>query len=115
MDRAVGAERHGLVQGAHGAFRAHRHGDDLLDCNRAALLDLHRRLDGVRVIRVEVLLPAAVHAPCRGIDFLLDGGVRNLLHQHAYLHSSATPSGSVDLMSEKRGAWLATLKAYPFW
>ena len=87
VHRAVGAERDGLVQRAHGALRAHRHGDDLLDRDGAALLDLHRRLDGVRVIRVEVLLPAAVHAPRRGVDPLLDGGVRDLLHQDAYLHS----------------------------
>ena len=93
VHRAVGAQRDGLVQRAHGALGAHRHGDDLLDRDRAALLDLHRSLDGVRVIRVEVLLPAAVHAPRRGIDFLLDGGVRDLLHQDAYLHSQVTPWG----------------------
>ncbi len=86
MDRAVGAERDGLVQGAHGAVGAHRHGDDLLDGDGAALLDLHRRLDRVRVIRIEVLLSAAVHTPRRGIDPLFDGGVRDLLHQDAYLH-----------------------------
>jgi hypothetical protein len=87
VDRAVGAERDRLVQRAHGAVGAHRHGDDLLDGDRAALFDLHRRLDGVRVIGVEVLLPAAVHAPRRGVELLLDGGVRDLLHQDAYLHS----------------------------
>jgi len=35
--------------------------------------------------------PVAVHAPRRGVDLLLDGGVRNLLHQDAYLHSQVTP------------------------
>ena len=35
-------------------------------CDRAALLDLHGRLDGVRVEGVEVLLAAAVEAPRRG-------------------------------------------------
>src|ERR1700692_2545936 len=91
MDRSIGAERDRLVQRANGALGSHRHGDDLLDRNGPALPYLHRRLDGVRVIRVEVLLAAAVHAPRRGIDPLLDGGVRNLLHQDAYLHSQATP------------------------
>ena len=86
VDRAVGAERDGLVQRAHGGLGAHRHGDDLLDGQRAALLDLHRRLDGVRVIRVEVLLAAAVHAPRRGVDALLDGGVWHLFDQDADLH-----------------------------
>jgi hypothetical protein len=66
VHRAVGAERDGLVQRAHGALRAHRHGDDLLDLDRAALLDLHGGLDGVRVEGVEVLLAAAVQAPRRG-------------------------------------------------
>src|SRR4029079_16036827 len=32
------------------------------------------------------------HSPRRGIDPLLDGGVRDLLHQDAYLHS-ASPLG----------------------
>ena len=88
---AVGAERDGLVQRADGALGAHRDGDDLLDGHRAALFDLHRGLDGVGVIRVEVLLPAAVHAPRRWVDALLDGGVRNLLDQDAYLHSGQSP------------------------
>ena len=100
VHRAVGAERDGLVQGAHGAVGAHRHGDDLLDGDGAALLDLHRRLDRVRVIRVEVLLSAAVHTPRRGIDPLLDGGVRDLLHQDAYLHFFGCSFGGVS------GGWV---------
>ena len=83
---AVRAERDCLVQSAHCAVGAHRHRDDLLDRHAAALSDLHRRLDRVRVVRVEVLLAAAVHAPRRRVDPLLDGGVWNLLHQDAYLH-----------------------------
>ena len=60
VHRAVGAERDGLVQGADGGVGAHRHRDDLLDRDRAALLDLHGGLDGVGVEGVEVLLAAAV-------------------------------------------------------
>src|SRR5437763_137799 len=89
---AVGAERHGLVEGAQRTLGAHRDRHDLLDGDVAALLDLHRRLDGVRVERVQVLLPAAVHAPRRGIDALLDGGVRNLFDQDANLQNQP-PSG----------------------
>src|SRR5262249_14243573 len=59
---------------------------------RAALLDLHCSLNGMCVIRVEILLPASVHAPRRWVDPLLDGGVRNLLDKDAYLHSQ-TPWG----------------------
>ena len=59
---AVGAERDRLVQRAHRARRAHRDGDDLVDLDGPALADLHRRLDRVRVVRVQVLLAAAVHA-----------------------------------------------------
>src|ERR1039458_9503461 len=91
VNRAVGTERDGLVQRTHGAVRTHRYGHDLLDRDHAALFDLHRRLDGVRVIRVEILLAAAVHTPRRGVNLLLDGGIRDLLHQDAYLHSQATP------------------------
>ena len=75
-----------FVQRAHGARRAHRDRDDLVDVDRPALLELHRRLDGMRVERVEVLLPAPVHAPRRGVDALLDGGVRHLFDQDADLH-----------------------------
>ena len=63
VQRAVGAERDGLVQRAHRGLRAHRHRDDLVDLDRAALLELHGGLDGVRVERVQVLLTAAVEAP----------------------------------------------------
>ncbi len=87
VHRAVGAERDRLVQRAHGALGAHRDGDDLIHRDGAALFDLHGGLDGVGVVGVEVLLPAAVHAPRRGVDALLDGGVRNLLNQDANLHS----------------------------
>jgi hypothetical protein len=44
------------------------------------------------VIRVEVALAAAVHAPRRRIDPLLDGGVGDLLHQDADLQVEP-PSG----------------------
>jgi hypothetical protein len=86
VDRAVGAQRDGLGQRAGGAFGPHRDGDDLVDLDRAALLELHRRLDGVRVERVEVLLPAPVQPPRRWVDALLDGGVRDLFDQDADLH-----------------------------
>jgi hypothetical protein len=83
VDRAVGAERDGLVEGADGALRPHRHRDDLVHVDGAALLDLHGGLDGVGVERVEVLLTAPVQAPRRGIDALLDGSVRDLFDQDA--------------------------------
>ena len=67
LDGAVGAERHGLAQRALGRGRAHGDGDDLVDLDRPALLELHRRLDGVRVERVEVLLPAPVQRPVEGL------------------------------------------------
>ena len=60
VHRAVGAERHRLVQRAHGGVGAHRHRDDLLDRDGAALLDLHGGLDGVGVEGVEVFLAATV-------------------------------------------------------
>ena len=56
VHRAVGAERDGLVEGARRALGAHRHRHDLLDRDRSALADLHRSLDHMRVIRVQVLL-----------------------------------------------------------
>ena len=37
VHRAVGAERHRLVQRAHGGLGAHRHGDDLVDLDGSAL------------------------------------------------------------------------------
>jgi hypothetical protein len=46
VHRAVGAERDRLVQGADRRVRAHRHRDDLLDRDRATLLDLHGRPRG---------------------------------------------------------------------
>ena len=91
VHRAVGSQRHRLVQRAHGALGPHRDRDDLLHGDAAALPDLHRRLDGVGVVGVEVPLPAAVHAPRRRIELLLHRGVRDLLHQHAYLHSQPAP------------------------
>ena len=63
VDGAVDAERDRLADRAVGGVRAHRHGDDLVDADDAALLDPDGLLDGVRVVRVEVLLAAAVHAP----------------------------------------------------
>jgi hypothetical protein len=83
---AVGPQRDRLVQGAHGGARAHGHRDDLVHVDVPALLELHGRLDGVRVVRVEVLLATAVHAPGRRIDALLDGGVWHLFDQDADLH-----------------------------
>ena len=84
VDRAVGSEGDRLVEGPDGALRAHRHGDDLLDVG-AALLDLHRRLEGVGVEGVEVLLARAVQALGLRIDPLVDGGVRDLFDEHADL------------------------------
>src|SRR4029078_10277550 len=73
---------------ALGALRAHRHRDDLVDGELAALalLELHGLFERMRVERVEVLLPAAVQTPRRSIDPLLDGGVRHLFDQDADLH-----------------------------
>ncbi len=65
VDRAVGAERDGLVQRPHGAVGSHRHRHDLLHGSDSALADLHRGLDRVGVVGVEVLLAAAVHPPRR--------------------------------------------------
>src|SRR4029077_6948004 len=58
LHRAVGAEGDGLVQGSDGGFGTHGHRHDLLDRDRATLLDLHGRLEGVRVEGVEVFLAA---------------------------------------------------------
>ena len=57
-------------------------------------ISLHRSLDGVRVIRVEVLLPAAVHAPRGRVDALLDGGVWHLFDQDANLQVLAPSIGT---------------------
>ena len=46
---------------------------------------LHRRLDGVGVERVQVLLAAAVEAPRRGVDALLHRSVRDFFDQDADL------------------------------
>jgi hypothetical protein len=86
MDRAVGAQRDRLVQRAHRAGRAHRHRDDLLHLGGAALSDLHRGLDRVGVVRVEVLLSAAVHPTRGGVDPLLNRRVRDLFDEDADLH-----------------------------
>src|SRR6185369_1560214 len=59
----------------------------------AALLDLHRSLDGVRVIRVVVLLTAAIQTTRARVDALLDGGVRDFLDQHGDLHGVSASSG----------------------
>ena len=85
LHRAVGAEGDGLVQGTDGGFGTHGHRDDLLDRDRATLLDLHGRLEGVRVEGVEVFLSAAVQSHRAGVDALLNGGVRYLLDQDADL------------------------------
>ena len=92
VQRAVGAERDGLVERAHGGLRAHRDGDDLVDVDGATLLELHGRLDGVGVERVQVLLTRAVQSAGRGIDALLDGGVRHLFDEDADLHGLGPPS-----------------------
>ena len=89
LDRAVGAEGDGLVQGADGGFGTHGHRDDLLDRDRPTLLDLHRSLEGVRVEGVEVFLAAAVEAHRARIDALLHSGVRYLLDQDADLQVQA--------------------------
>ena len=90
LDRAVGAEGDGLVQGADGGVGTHGHRDDLLDRDRATLLDLHGSLEGVRIEGVEVFLATAVEAHRAGIDALLDGGVRYLLDQDADLQVQAS-------------------------
>ena len=75
-----------IIARALRGLRAHRDRDDLVDLDHTALFELHRRLDGVRVERVEVLLPASVQAPRRGVDALLDCGVWHLFDQDADLH-----------------------------
>jgi hypothetical protein len=82
------------VQRADRRLGAHRDRDHLVDLQLAALLELHRRLDGVGVERVEVLLAAAVQAPRRRVDALLDGGVRDLFDQDADLHFGEASSGT---------------------
>ena len=91
VHRAVGAERHRLVQRADRRVGAHRHRDDLLDRDRAALLDLHGGLDCVGIEGVEVFLAATVQPHRPGVDALLDGGVRYLLDQDADLQVSKPP------------------------
>ena len=94
VDRAVGAERDGLVQRTHGALRAHGDRHDLLDIRLAALLDLHGGLDRVGVEGIEVLLTGAVEALRARVHAFLDGGVRHLFHEDADLQVLA-PSGSM--------------------
>jgi hypothetical protein len=84
VDRAVGSERDRLVKRSDGALGPHGHRDDLLDVG-ATLLDLHCRLDRVRVEGVQVLLAAAIETLGLRVDPLVDGGVRDLFHQHADL------------------------------
>src|SRR5262249_61107951 len=76
------------VERGPGGLGAHRHGDDLLDLGRAAFADLHRSLDRVRVVRVEVLLTRAIEPAGRRIDPLLDGCVGHLLDEDANLQVS---------------------------
>jgi hypothetical protein len=80
------------VQRTQGAVGPHGHGDDLVDLDLPTLLELHGSLDGMGVVRVEVLLPGPVQTPRRRVDPLLDGGVRDLLHQDANLHFRASLS-----------------------
>src|SRR6185436_16743060 len=85
---------------------AHRHRDNLLDRDRAALLDLHGGLDGVCVERVEVLLAAAVQAHRVWIDALLHCGVRYLLDQDADLQVEASlESGFCRLTDQSISPW----------
>ena len=70
-----------------GRVGPHRHGHDLLDLDRAALLDLHRGLDRVRVEGIQVLLAAAVEAHGAGVHALLDGGVRDFLYEDTDLQT----------------------------
>ncbi len=90
VDRAIGAERDRLVQGADRRVGAHRHRDDLLDRDRPTLLDLHSRLEGVRVEGVEVFLAAAIQTHRVRVDALLNRGVRDLLDQDADLQVEAS-------------------------
>jgi hypothetical protein len=83
-----------------GGLGPHRHRDDLLDLDGAALLDLHGGLDGVGVVGVEVLLPAAVHATRRRVDPLLHGGIWHLFDEDTDLHLTAS-SGD-----ERSGSYL---------
>ena len=93
VDGAVGAERDGLVQRAHGRLGAHGHRDDLVDLDLAALSDLHRGLDAVGVERVEVLLAGAVEPLRARVDPLLNGGVRDLFHETADLQAGPSFRG----------------------
>ena len=86
VHRAVGAERHRLVQRAEGRLRPHGHGDDLVDLHGAALADLHGGLDRVGVEGVQVLLARAVEALGTIVHALLDGGVGHLFDEDADLH-----------------------------
>ena len=86
MHGAGGAQRPGVVAGADGALGAHGDGDDLVDGDLPALLELHGRLDGVGVVGVQVLLPRAVHATRGRVDALGDGGIWHFFDQNADLH-----------------------------
>ena len=90
VDRAVGAERDGLVERADGALGAHRHRDDLLDLGLAAFADLHRGLDAVGVEGVQVLLAGAIQTLGARVDPLLDRRVRNLLDKTTDLQVGAS-------------------------
>ena len=60
--------------------------DGSLDLDGTALLDVHGGFDGVRVVRIEVLLPAAVEAARGRVDPLGDRCVRDLLDEDTDLH-----------------------------
>src|SRR5204863_8640646 len=92
VNRAVGAQRDRLVEGTHRGLWAHRHGDDLFDLGLAALANLHRGLDAVRVEGVQVLLAGAIEPLRVRVDPLLNGGVRDLLDETADLQV-VSPSG----------------------
>ena len=81
---AVGAHRERLAQRVERALRTHRDDDDLALAGR--VLQPQRLLDRVRVEGVQRALAGAVEALRPGIDPLVRGRVRNLLHADGDLH-----------------------------
>ena len=81
------------VQSALCARRPHRHRDDLVDFDRAALADLHRGLDRMRVIRIQRPLTTAIKTTSRRIGALTHRGVRHLLHKNTDLQLNSFGAG----------------------